>query len=84
LPEGWLPWRKLVRRPDKDDLLKKYFSQLLASSSPGTVMAKSYLQRFKEIGSDLVKNKVAFKFDDVNALLIHGFHHAYGPVNDYF
>lgn len=84
LPEGWFPWRKLVRRSDKEELLKKYFSQLLASSSPGTVMAKSYLQRFKEIGSDLVKNKVAFKFDDVNAVLIHGFHHAYGPVNDYF
>ena len=84
LPEGWLPWKKLVHRPDKDELLKKYFSQLLASNSPGTVMAKSYLQRFKEIGSDLVKNKVAFKFDDVNAVLIYGFHHAYGPVNDYF
>lgn len=82
-PEGWQPWKKMNRNPEKDELLKKYFENLRLSKKPGAKLAKEYLTRFREIASDLVKNKVAFKFDDVNAVLIHGFHHTYGPVNDY-
>lgn len=82
-PEGWQPWKKMNRSPEKDELLKKYFENLRLSKKPGAQLAKEYLSRFREIASDLVKNKVAFRFDDVNAVLIHGFHHAYGPVNDY-
>ncbi len=83
LPEGWQTWRKINRDSEKDEKLKKYFENLRLSKKPGAQLAMEYLRKFREIASELVKNKVAFKFDDVNAVLLHGFHHAYGPVNDY-
>lgn len=84
LPSSWMPWKEIVRHPHKGSLLGVYFDELKQKSNPGALMAKDYLQRFREIGLGLVKNKVAFKFEDVNAVLTHGFHHAYGPVTDYF
>jgi 3-hydroxyacyl-CoA dehydrogenase len=83
LPADWQPWRKINRNPEKNEILKKYFENLRLSKKTGALLAREYLAKFREIASDLVKNKVAFKFDDVNAVLIYGFHHAYGPVNDY-
>jgi 3-hydroxyacyl-CoA dehydrogenase len=83
LPPSWIPWKQMVQNPDKNMLLKKYFSDLKQQNSTGSGMALQYLQNFREIGQNLVKNKVAFKYDDVNTVLIKGFHHAYGPVNDF-
>ena len=84
LPSKWLPWKKMIRHPEKNDLLRMYFNQLKELKNPGARIAWQYVQKFKEIGNNLVKEKVALRFDDVNAVLINGFHHAYGPVNDYF
>jgi 3-hydroxyacyl-CoA dehydrogenase len=84
LPEGWMAWKQIVNHMDKDILLKKYFQNLKNTNSAGGLLARKYLQQFREIGMNLVKNKVAFKYEDVNAVLTKGFHHAYGPVTDYF
>ncbi len=84
LPHSWQPWKKLVREKDKEGVLNVYFNELKSSPHPGATMAVEYLKKFREIGTGLVKNKVAFKFEDVNSVLTKGFHHVYGPVNSYF
>ena len=38
----------------------------------------------KEIGEKLVSDKVAHNSDDVNTVMLTGFFHAYGPINEYF
>lgn len=84
LPTSWYPWKDLIKHPHKGSLLDLYFKELKDRDNPGAELAKEYLQKFREIGKSLVKNKVAFKYDDVNAVLTKGFHHLYGPINEYF
>ncbi|MFW5708208.1 MAG: 3-hydroxyacyl-CoA dehydrogenase family protein [Bacteroidota bacterium] len=84
MPVSWMPWKQIIRHPHKGSLLGVYFDELKTKSTPGALLAQDYLKRFREIGMNLVKDKIAFKYDDVNAVLVYGFHHAYGPVTDYF
>ena len=84
LPVSWKPWKEIVCHPHKGSLMSVYFDELKEKSNPGAVMAKEYLQRYRQIGMDLVKNKVAFRFDDVNSVVMKGFLYAYGPVSPYF
>jgi hypothetical protein len=46
-------------------------------------LALAYLKRSKEIGNQLVDQGVANKAEDVNGVLLNGFYHLYGPINDY-
>jgi len=83
LPEGWALWRALLRDPKKDEKLPKIFTNLKNSDARGAELAKNYFKRSKEIGQELVKQGVANKVDDVNQVMMNGFFHLYGPVNDY-
>jgi 3-hydroxyacyl-CoA dehydrogenase len=82
-PEGTIPWRKLLMDPKREDKLSVYFKNLNASDTLGAKLAKAYLKRSKEIGEFLVKTKVAQSAKDVNDVLLNGFYHLYGPINDY-
>jgi 3-hydroxyacyl-CoA dehydrogenase len=77
------PWKNVVNNPGKEDLLKAYFSEIKNTKSPGAELTKAYGLRSREIGIQLVSDKVAFSEKDVNTVLLTGFFHAYGPVNDY-
>jgi hypothetical protein len=77
------PWKNVVNNPAKEDILKKYFREIKTASGKGAEMTRNYALKSNEIGTDLVKNKVAFSEKDVNTVLLTGFFHAYGPVNDY-
>ncbi len=83
LPEGHAPWRVVVGDRGKDTMLRNYFSNMKLSGTLGATMALDYLRRSKEIGENLVKEMVAHKPEDVNTVLLTGFFHAYGPINDY-
>ncbi|MGB2770613.1 MAG: 3-hydroxyacyl-CoA dehydrogenase family protein [Candidatus Zixiibacteriota bacterium] len=82
-PDGIAPWRGLLMDPKKEEKLSAYFKNLNASDTPGAKLAKAYLKRSKEIGEFLVKTKVAESAKDVNDVLLNGFYHLYGPINDY-
>jgi len=82
-PEGTIPWRKLLMDPKRGEKLAVYFKNLNASDTLGAKLAKAYLKRSKEIGEFLVKTKVAQSAKDVNDVLLNGFYHLYGPINDY-
>jgi 3-hydroxyacyl-CoA dehydrogenase len=82
-PEGTIPWRKLLMDPKRGEKLSVYFRNLNASDTLGARLAKAYLKRSKEIGQSLVKTGVAESDKDVNDVLLNGFYHLYGPINDY-
>ena len=77
------PWKNIVGNKAKDEILKPYFAQLKSAKVPGADLARSYAIRSKEIGKHLVESGVAFSEEDVNTVLLTGFFHAYGPINDY-
>lgn len=83
LPEGWNPWRALLMNPKRDEKLKTIFNNLKKSETLGGNLAKDYFKRSKEIGRELVDTGVANCVEDVNKVLVNGFFHLYGPVNDF-
>ncbi|MCK9254248.1 MAG: 3-hydroxyacyl-CoA dehydrogenase family protein [Bacteroidales bacterium] len=83
LPEVHKAWKVIVRHPNKNEELTKYFSALQKESGMGAKLAVEYQTKSKQIGEKLVSDKVAFTPEDVNTVLMTGFFHAYGPINDF-
>jgi 3-hydroxyacyl-CoA dehydrogenase len=77
------PWKSVIGSPAKEELLRNYFRNLKTNGSLGAELAKIYAARSKEIGQHLVRTGVALNENDVNTVLLTGFYHAYGPINDY-
>lgn len=84
LPQPALSWKTAVRHPNKDAVLEEFFGKLAAMDTPGANLARRYGERSLEIGLKLVSDKVAQKEEDVNTVLLSGFYHVYGPINNYF
>lgn len=84
LPEPALPWKTAIADPAKSDILEKYFKNLNSMETLGADLAKKYGTRAREIGMKLVSDKVANTENDVNTVLLTGFFHAYGPINNYW
>ena len=82
-PASLVPWKAAVGNPNKEELFRQYFGELKEMKSFGAKLAKTYAIRSREIGLKLVADKVAFAEKDVNTVLLTGFFHAYGPINDY-
>ena len=82
-PEGFYPWRSLLGDPAKEEKLTLYFQNLQVSTTMGANLALNYLHRSKAIGEQLVADGVAKSADDVNGVLLNGFYHLYGPINNY-
>ncbi|MFC1851140.1 3-hydroxyacyl-CoA dehydrogenase family protein [candidate division CSSED10-310 bacterium] len=82
-PASLKPWKSLLMSPKKDEELRAYFNELKETQSLAAELAVKYLKRSKEIGEKLIADGVAATADDVNGVLLNGFFHLYGPVNDY-
>ncbi|MFH1119278.1 MAG: 3-hydroxyacyl-CoA dehydrogenase family protein [Bacteroidota bacterium] len=83
LPATALPWKNLVKAADKDAMAALAFADYKKSGDTGAALALAYARRSREIGSKLVSDRVAHSAADVNTVLLTGFFHAYGPVNDF-
>lgn len=83
LPESWNPWKKVNFSKSKAEMLEKYFGELNGIESMGAKLAKAYNQKSNEIGKGLVERGVGNNDDDVNTVMLTGFFHAYGPINNY-
>jgi len=84
LPGAAKAWKQVIALADKSTFLDGYFKQMREMTTPGAELARTYGRRSKEIGLGLVKDRVAAKDEDVNTVLLTGFYHAYGPINNYF
>lgn len=82
LPATALPWKNLVKSPEKESLAAKAYQQYKGMSEKGAALALEYGQRSREIGLKLVSDRVATNSADVNTVMLTGFFHAYGPVNE--
>ncbi len=84
LPEGHSPWRALLMDPDRENKLQQYFTHLKNLDTRGGELARAYFIESKRIAEQLVADGVAASPDDVNGVLLNGFYHLYGPVNNFF
>ena len=82
-PAEVLPWKMLVRVSDKEKALIPAFKALQASESKGAGLAIAYALNSRETALKLVSDGVAKTQQDVNTVLLTGFFHAYGPINNY-
>ncbi|MFC2074733.1 3-hydroxyacyl-CoA dehydrogenase NAD-binding domain-containing protein, partial [Bdellovibrionota bacterium] len=83
IPSAVKPWRAIIADPSKDQLIQKAFDEIKSSKTLGGTLATEYARRSKEIGLKLVTDKVANNEKDVNTVMLTGFYHAYGPINNY-
>lgn len=84
-PSSFKPWKAVnFAGSGKDEMLKTFFDELKSMDTAGAKLAVSYGKRSKEIGQQLVNDGVAHNAEDVNTVLLTGFFHAYGPINNYF
>ncbi|MDD1641904.1 MAG: hypothetical protein LUQ29_01375, partial [Methylococcaceae bacterium] len=83
VPAEVLPWKALVKVRDKDAALKPAFKALQEAGTEGALLAIAYALNSRETARKLVADGVAHSTDDVNTVLLTGFFHAYGPINDY-
>jgi 3-hydroxyacyl-CoA dehydrogenase len=83
VPAEILPWKALVKVVDKDIILEPAFKALQVSPGHGAGLAVAYALNSREIALKLVSDGVADNEKDVNTVLLTGFFHAYGPINNY-
>jgi 3-hydroxyacyl-CoA dehydrogenase len=83
LPSLHKPWKDVIGNKQKDEFLKNYFSELKSLNTIGSKLAKEYQINSKNIGLNLVKNGIADNEENVNTVMLTGFFHAYGPINNY-
>lgn len=82
-PEGHAPWKALLKAEDRDAQLKSYFAAMTADNGNGATLASAYLKNSYDIGELLLNGGVANAAEDVNGVLMNGFFHLYGPINEY-
>ena len=84
LPESAVSWKSTLKMKNKDEVLSKFFNDIKNSDTLGAKLAVKYAKNSKAIGEKLVSDGVANNADDVNTVMLTGFFHAYGPINNYF
>jgi 3-hydroxyacyl-CoA dehydrogenase len=84
LPDSAVAWKSILRNKNKEELVAAFVNDLKTMDDLGAKLAIKYGRRSKEIGEQLVGRKVANNSDDVNTVMLTGFFHAYGPVNNFF
>jgi 3-hydroxyacyl-CoA dehydrogenase len=83
VPPEILPWKTLVKVVNKDIILIPAFKALQVSTTQGAGLAVTFALNSREIARKLVSDGVARSEKDVNTVLLTGFFHAYGPLNEY-
>ena len=83
LPKSCIPWKGTFGLTNKNEFFDKYFAELGNMNTLGAKLAKDYNTSSTKIGKKLVADKVAATEKDVNTVMLTGFFHAYGPINEY-
>ena len=83
LPASFAPWKSVNGNKNKATVLETYFEELNGMKTLGAGLAKKYNLRSNEIRLQLVSSGVAQNGEDVNKVMLTGFFHVYGPINNY-
>lgn len=84
LPATAIAWKNAIKDSSKDAKLAAFFQSLKSMNELGAKLAIEYGKKSLAIGEKLVADGVAFNAQDVNTVMMTGFFHAYGPVNEFF
>lgn len=84
LPKTCVAWKNIIRQKDRTKEFTALFADLKKMDTLGAKLAVEYGARSNAIGKKLVVDNVAHSEDDVNTVMLTGFFHAYGPINEYF
>ena len=84
VPSSVVPWKATMRMKNKEEVFSKFYNDLKLTDTLASEIALRYGKRSKAIGEKLVTDAVAHNADDVNTVMLTGFFHAYGPINNYF
>ena len=63
--------------------MRDFFEDMKKSDHPGAKLALEYMKKMKSNGENLVAQGVTDTAENVNIVMITGFHHLYGPINEY-
>lgn len=83
-PSSAIAWKSAIKDSAKDQKLRAFFSDLSQLNDLGATLAIAYGRKSNAIGKKLVSDGVALSEADVNTVMMTGFFHSYGPVNDFF
>ncbi len=83
LPAEHVAWKEIIKIKDRNSLLGAYFNNLNSMQNLGSEIAKKYMKETMEIGLKLVEQNVAKSEKDVNDVMLTGFFHSYGPINNF-
>ena len=83
MPTSWKPWKAINFSGTKAATLETIFTEMGTMTNLGASLSKAYNKRSNEIGHLLNDSNVANSTDDVNTVMLTGFYHAYGPINNY-
>jgi len=83
MPASMKPWKAVNFSKKKAATLETIFNEMNGMDTKAAQIAKAYNKRSNEIGKLLVNSGVAANDDDVNTVMLTGFFHAYGPINNY-
>jgi len=84
LPTSFKPWKAIIGNKSRDKFFVEYFNELKSMDTLGSTLTKDYVLNSKNIGLKLVSDGVTDKEEHVNTVMLTGFFHAYGPINNYF
>lgn len=76
-------WKELQDDPERGRKLGEHFACLRQAGTLGARLALEYLRASRRIGQRLVAEGVAASPGDVDAVLVKGFNHLYGPFAGY-
>lgn len=76
-------WKALSRNRNKEKHIENFFKKLQACNTKSCKLAVEYMKKMNEIGQNLVNDQVTESAENVNTVMITGFHHLYGPINNY-
>ncbi|MCF8371779.1 MAG: 3-hydroxyacyl-CoA dehydrogenase family protein [Bacteroidales bacterium] len=84
LPKSCVAWKSIIGKKDRSKEFTALFGDLKNMDTLGAKLAMEYGARSNAIGKKLVADNVAHSEADVNTVMLTGFFHAYGPINEYF
>ena len=76
-------WKAVVRDKNVDSILKRHFQELFAVDNIQSNLTKAYLKFYWEVGNKLLELKVVDQQEQINQVMMLGFHQLYGPFNTY-
>jgi hypothetical protein len=82
-PDPAKSWKSLQGDPELEAKLRAYFGSFAGNTTLGVQIASDYFRASRAASLRLVADGVAPSAEDVNKVLMLGFFHLYGPINDY-